>query len=157
MGRAFIKESDDTLPEDLPELQISPHRNLVTQHGLRQIESSVEQLREYLARARAADDRTAIARIQRDLRYWVERLRTAEVVTPPVRNGVVRFGSTVVLEKTRETRVHYQIVGEDEADPARGKISYVSPIAKSLLGRSTGDRVTLTGGVATILEVHPLR
>lgn len=156
MGRAFVKESDDTVREEIPELQISPHRNLVTPEGLRQIELSVEQLRQYLARARAADDRTAIGRIQRDLRYWVERLRTAEVVTPPTRNGVVRFGSTVVLEKKHEARVQYQIVGEDEADPARGKISYVSPMAKSLLGKAAGDHVTIADGVATVLEVHPL-
>lgn len=156
MSRAFVKESDDVLREELPELQISPHRNFVTPAGLRQIEGSVERLREFLSRARAADDRAAIARIQRDLRYWVERLRTAEVVTPPAANGAVRFGSTVVLEKARKARVQYQIVGEDEADPAGGKISCVSPIARSVLGKSAGDRVTLADGEAILVEVHPL-
>ncbi len=102
-----------------------------------------------MSAARAADDRTLIARIQRDLRYWIERLRTAEVVTAATAD-VVRFGSTVSLEKADGSRVEYQIVGEDEADPARGKISYVAPIARLLIGAGEGDRVALPDGKATV-------
>ena len=149
MSRAFVKESDGADGQELPELQVSPHRNLVTPAGRGQIEANVERLQAELSSSRAAEDRAAIARVQRDLRYWSERLRTAEVVAT-VAADVVRFGSTVTLEKKDGSRVEYQIVGEDEADPAHGKISYVAPIAKGLIGASEGDSVALPGGAATV-------
>jgi len=149
MGRAFVKESDGADGQELPELQVSPHRNLVTPAGRLQIEANVEGLQAELSAARMADDRALIARIQRDLRYWNERLRTAEVVTAATAN-IARFGSTVALEKRDGSRVEYQIVGEDEADPARGKISYVAPIAKLLIGASEGDAIALPDGEATV-------
>jgi transcription elongation GreA/GreB family factor len=153
MSRAFVKESDGTAGEELPELQVSPHRNLVTAAGLRQIEAMVERLQAGLSEARAAEDRAALARFHRDLRYWNERQRTAEVVMAPAAAGVARFGSTVALEKPGGERVEYRIVGEDEADPAAGSISYVSPIARLLIGRVKGDVVALPDDEATILKV----
>jgi len=153
MSRAFVKESDGADGQELPELQVSPHRNLVTPAGRQQIEANVERLQAELSAARAAADRALVARIQRDLRYWTERLRTAEVVTAPA-TGTVRFGSTVELAKAGGARVEYQIVGEDEADPARGRISYVSPIARLLIGATEGDVVALPDGEATILGIR---
>lgn len=153
MSRAFVKESDDTAGQDLPELRISPHRNLVTPVGLQQIEAMVERLQAALSEARAAEDRAGVARIQRDLRYWSARQRTAEVVASPVPAGKVRFGSSVVLQKRDGREIRYQIVGEDEADPASGKISYVSPIARLLIGATVGDVVKLADGEAEILEI----
>lgn len=153
MSRAFVKETDGAEGEELPELQVSPHRNLVTTAGLRQIEATVEGLQAALSAARAAEDRAAIARIQRDLRYWTERQRTAELVPPLSATGTARFGSTVALAKSDETRVEYQIVGEDEADPANGRISYVSPIAQKLLGAVEGDAVALADGEAEIVGI----
>jgi transcription elongation GreA/GreB family factor len=149
MSRAFVKESDGADGQDLPELQVSPHRNLVTPAGRRQIEANVERLQAELSAARAAGDRATIARVQRDLRYWSERLRTAEVIAAPA-TDVVRFGSTVTLEKEDGSQVEYQIVGEDEADPARGKISYVAPIARLLIGAGAGDAIALPDGEATV-------
>ena len=149
MSRAFVKESDGAEGQDLPELLVSPHRNLVTPNGLRQIEATVERLHA----ARAAEDRASVARIQRDLRYWSARQRTAEVVASPVSIGKVRFGSSVALQKRDGEGIRYQIVGEDEADPASGKISYVSPIARLLIGAAVGDVVTLADSEAEILEI----
>ena len=154
MSRAFVKESDGADGEELAELQVSPHRNLVTAEGLRQIEETVERLRVELSAGRAADDRAAVKRIQRDLRYWVERQRTAELVAPAVPGGKARFGSVVTLAKPGGGELEYRIVGEDEADPARGKISYVSPIARRLIGAAAGEAVELPGGAAEILEVR---
>lgn len=154
MSRAFVKESDGAGGQELPELQVSPHRNLVTPAGMRQIEATVERLQASLSEARAADDRAAIARIQRDLRYWAARQRTAEVIATTAASGTVRFGSTVVLEKRDGERVEYQIVGEDEAEPAHGRISYVSPIARSLIGSNVGDVVALADGAAEIIEIR---
>lgn len=153
MSRAFVKESDGAEGGELPELRISPHRNLVTPAGLRQIEAQVARLQAAQSEARAAADRAAIASIQRDLRYWNERLRTAEVVAAAVASGAARFGATVVLAKQDGARVEYQIVGEDEADPAAGRISYVSPIACLLIGARSGDVVALPDGSAEILEI----
>ena len=153
MSRAFVKESDGTEGQDLPELRISPHRNLVTPVGLHQIEAMVERLQAAQSEARAAEDRAGVARIQRDLRYWSARQRTAEVVASPVPTGKVRFGSSVALQKPGGEGIRYQIVGEDEADPASGKISYVSPIARLLIGAAVGDVVTLADSEAEILEI----
>jgi len=154
MSRAFVKESDGEEVEEQPELQVSPHRNLVTPAGLNQIEATVERLQTALSTARAAEDRAGIARFQRDLRYWTERLRTAEVVAAPAATGTARFGSAVVLKRQDGECVEYRIVGEDEADPAQGSISYVSPIARLLIGASVGDIVALANGVAEILEIR---
>jgi transcription elongation GreA/GreB family factor len=154
MSRAFVKESDGSEGEELPELLASPHRNLVTPAGLRQIEQTVERLQDALSQARAAADRAAIAQVQRDLRYWTQRQRTAEVIAAPEAFDRVRFGASVVLEKKGGGRIEYRIVGEDEADPALGRISYVSPIARLLIGASAGDIVALADGEAKILEIR---
>lgn len=153
MSRAFVKESDGAEGQDLPELLVSPHRNLVTPAGLGQIEAMVERLQAALSEARAADDRGGVARIQRDLRYWSERQRTAEVAVPPVATGAVRFGSSVTLQRRDGRDIRYQIVGEDEAEPSSGKISYVSPIARRLIGAAAGDIVALADGEAEVREI----
>ena len=154
MSRAFVKESDGADGEELAELQISPHRNLVTPEGFALIEGAVERLRAELSAARSAEDRAGIKRIQRDLRYWTERQRTAELVKPAPAGAKLRFGSTVVLEKAVGGPLAFQIVGEDEADPANGKISYASPIAKLLIGASVGDEIALPDGVAEIVAIR---
>jgi transcription elongation GreA/GreB family factor len=76
------------------------------------------------------------------------------VVPPPAEGEVARFGATVLLEHADGTRLQYQIVGEDEADPAAGKISYVSPFARLLIGASAGDVVALGSGEAGIVEIR---
>ena len=154
MSRAFVKEGDGAEGEPLAELQVSPHRNLVTAEGLAQILANIERLRAGLPVARAAEDRGALNRIQRDLRYWSERQRTAEVVPAPAPGGPARFGSAVILELPDGGRVTYRIVGEDEANPAAGKISYVSPIGRALIGKAIGDSVSLRGGAAEIVALE---
>lgn len=154
MSRAFVKESDGAEGDELAELQVSPHRNLVTAEGLRQIEQNVERLRVEQSAARAADDRAAVKRIQRDLRYWTERQRSAELVPPAASDGKARFGSVVTLAKPDGGELEYRIVGEDEADPARGKISYMAPIARRLIGAAVGDEIRLPGGTAEILGIR---
>lgn len=152
MSRAFVKESDGD-GEEPAELKVSPHRNLVTPEGQSQIEAAVERLRAELSAARAAEDRAGVRRIQRDLRYWTERQRTAEVVQAAAPGAKVRFGSTVTLEREDGAAIEYRIVGEDEADPAAGKISWVSPLAKRLIGAEAGDDVALPDGGAVIRRI----
>jgi transcription elongation GreA/GreB family factor len=153
MSRAFIKDSDGADGEELAELQVSPHRNLVTPEGLAQIEAKVDALRAELSAARGAGERAAMRRIERDLRYWGLRQRTAELVRPAT-GDKARFGSVVILARRDGKKLEYRIVGEDEADPARGKISYVSPIARRILGASAGEDVELAEGSASILEIR---
>lgn len=154
MSRAFVKESDGGDGEELAELQVSPHRNLVTPEGLGHIEQNVERLRGELSAARAADDRAAVKRIQRDLRYWAERQRSAELVPAAAPGGKARFGSFVTLARPGGGELEFRIVGEDEAEPARGKISYVSPIARRLIGAAVGEEVVLPEGAAEILRIR---
>ena len=75
----------------------------------------------------------------------------AEVIDPPTSGDRVTFASTVRLEDESGKEIRYQIVGSDETDPARGRISVLSPLARTLIGKSVGDRVTaqLPGGQKT--------
>ena len=138
MSRAFVKETDDSF-ESLPDRPISPHQNLVTPEGLALIEAALARLRQERTVAHETNDRAAQARIDRDLRYWTSRHSTAQVIRAPQETDVVRFGSTVTIARDDERRASYRIVGEDEADPAKGSISYVSPLAQALLGKRIGD------------------
>ena len=154
MSRAFVKEADGAELDDLPELVVSPHRNLVTAEGLQLIEAALSQLENDLATARAAADRAAMARAERDLRYWRQRRASAEVVTHAAQTGIVRFGSTVTLETGSGALHRFRIVGEDESDPRRGLISYVSPLAETLLGCWAGDEVDLRGERAEVVRIE---
>lgn len=151
MSRAFTKE-DDGQP-DVGERPVSPHRNLVTPQGLAAIEAEVARLRAELGAAEAAGDREAIAFAARDLRYWTARRETAEVSEPEPGSDVVRFGMTVTLEGEDGARKTWRIVGEDEADAARGTISHVSPMAQALFGKGVGDVVTVGGREWEVAEV----
>lgn len=153
MSRAFVRESDGDDAVALPELQVSGHRNLVTPRGMAQIRDRVAALEAELSEARGREDRAAIARIQRDQRYWSERLRTAEVVPLPTDSVEARFGSTVTLASTDGRRVSYQIVGEDEAAPREGRVSYVSPIAQALLGAEVGDELVIGEGTVEVVDI----
>ena len=154
MSRAFVKDLDGAAGEDLPELALSPHRNLVTPSGLEQIEGALHRLGGELAAARAADDKALVARVERDLRYFRQRRATAEVVPPASAQDRVRFGCRVRLETGAGEHTEFKIVGEDESDPSRGMISYVSPLAESLMGGSVGDRLPFRGAEAEIVGIE---
>lgn len=145
MSRAFTKEQDDA-PTDLGERPVSPHRNLVTPEGLKMIEDELARLQRELAEANVAGERSAIARLSRDLRYWTSRRETAELSLPEPDSDVVRFGMTVELENLDEgdTRT-WTIVGEDEANPSEGKISHMAPVAIMLFGKPAGDVLKING------------
>lgn len=150
MSRAFVKEDaggDDTLPDRT----ISPHANYVTAEGLALIDA--ELLRLTAALGEAGDDRSTRAGIERDLRYWRARRASAEVVAPPADTDEVRFGSRVTIERDDGRQQAWRIVGEDEADPANGTVSYVSPLAVALMGKGVGDVVSVAGGEAEIVAI----
>ena len=152
MSRAFVKEQEDAV-EDLPDRPVSPHPNLVTAEGLAAIEAELARLQEERSAALRSEDRAAQAVVARDLRYWTARRASAQVVEPAGEADVVRFGSTVSLEREDGRRQTFRIVGEDEADPARGSVSYVSPLARALLGKAEGDTAVVAGGEVEVLEI----
>jgi transcription elongation GreA/GreB family factor len=154
MSRAFVRESDqDAASAALPERPISAHPNLVTPEGLKQIEAQVRALEAQRQSAREANDSSELPRIVRDLRYWSARQATARVIEPLRSLQAIRFGARVTLRLADGTQRVFQIVGEDEADPARGLISWVSPLAESLLGKTCGDEIEFQGHAAEILAL----
>jgi transcription elongation GreA/GreB family factor len=155
MSRAFVKEPDglETF-EDLPEKLVSEHPNLVTERGLALIEAEVERLSETLAVAQAANDRGAIARLSRDLRYWSSRRSTAELMPVVAASDTIQFGTTVTIMRHDGRRQTYRIVGEDEADPTQGTVSYVAPLAQALFGKSVGDTARFGAGKVEIIAIR---
>ncbi len=154
MSRAFVKEDNDGEGVDLPDRLVSPHPNLVTAEGLTAIEAEVARLDKAYAEAQAAADRAALAATARDLRYWSERLATAELALPPDGADEIRFGSRVTIRRADGRRHVYRIVGEDEADPAKGSVSYVSPLARALIGKAAGDTVASPTGEIEIIGIE---
>ena len=127
MSRAFVKESEDApeLPAARPE---SGHPNYVTPRGLAALE-------ERLRAAEAASD-------ERDAAYLRRRIENAIVVDLAAQpRDEVAFGATVTVEEQDESHRAFTIVGEDQSDPTHGAISWISPLAKALLGAHVGDRV----------------
>jgi transcription elongation GreA/GreB family factor len=75
----------------------------------------------------------------RDARYFAARVRTAQVIANPASTDTVAFGSTVTFRREDGRVEKYRIVGEDEADPKAGSVSFVSPVARTLMGKAVGD------------------
>jgi transcription elongation GreA/GreB family factor len=146
---AFTKEdSAETASEtQLPDRPISVHPNLVTATGLQMLHVQMEQAREAYAATTAIEDsnerRRQGAGPLRDLRYFGERIRSAQLVPSPDTADVVTFGTAVTFSRDDGRVQAYRIVGEDEADPSGGTVSYVSPIAAALMGKAVGDIVML--------------
>ena len=156
MSRAFVKERDgDDAFEDLPDRPIGEDRNLVTPQGLAFIEAEVVRLRTVLADAQERGQRGAIAEASRDLRYWSMRLSSAELVPDQTDVTEVRFGHRVRIRREDGREQVFRIVGVDEADPARGLISYVSPLAEALIGSRVGEKIEAGQSDAEIVAIEP--
>jgi len=154
MSRAFVRDSDDAA-QPLPERAVSPHPNLVTPQGLTAIEARMRELETQRQAAREADDASLRAGLERDLRYWSTRRGSARVVPPATATDRVRFGMRVTLRLPDGAHQAWRLVGEDEADAARGLLSWVSPLAQALLGRELGETVPFQGGEAEIASIEP--
>ena len=157
MSVAFTREEDlEATAADLPDRPISPHPNLVTPGGLAAIEAALAAARAAYNTAQARGsieaDRTAMARATRDLRYWSARRATAQLVESAP-DGRVRFGGAVTLLREDGRTQTWRITGEDEADPAKGSVSHVSPLARALVGKRVGDEATVAGQTVEIVAV----
>lgn len=159
MSVAFTKEeSAETASETLfPDRPISPHPNLVTEAGLRALEAQLQQAREAYDAAQRIEEinerRRQSAIPLRDMRYFAERIRAAQVIPTPTSIDAVAFGSTVTFRRPDGRVQRYRIVGEDEADPKAGSISFVSPVARSLMGKGIGDVVGSGNQELEILDI----
>ena len=159
MSVAFTKEeSAETASETLlPDRPISSHPNLVTEAGLRALEFQLQRAREAYETAQKIEDvnerRRQAAAPSRDVRYLSARVRTAQVITNPTSTDIVAFGSTVTFRRDDGRVQKYHIVGEDEADPKAGSISFVSPVARSLMGKAVGDVVGTSGQELEIIAI----
>jgi len=153
MSKAFTKEPDTgDVYDDLPDRPVSPH-NLVTPKGLEMIEGELARLHLEHNAAQEANDRALLAKTNRDLRYWTSRRATAQLMEPPKDAKEVQFGSTVTILREDGRRQTYRLVGEDEADPSQGTLSYVSPVAQALMGKQVGDLVEAGTAEAEIVGI----
>ena len=159
MSVAFVREESAALAAEveLPARPISPHPNLVTPSGLAALNAAMAEARAALEAAQGIGDlderRRAAAPALRDVHYFAERLAGAQVMPPPASQACVAFGSRVAFRRGDGRRQAFTIVGEDEADPRNGTVSYVSPLARALLGKSVGDTVALGGQGIELVEI----
>ena len=141
----------------LPYRPVSPHPNLVTEACLKALEFQLHQAREAYETAQKIEDvnewRRQAATPLRDVRYFAARVRTAQVITTPVSTDIVVFGSTVTFRRDDGRVQKYRIAGEDEADPKAGSISFVSPVARILMGKAVGDVVGTSGQELEIIAI----
>ena len=159
MAVAFTREEDyESQAADLPDRPVSTHPNLVTASGLAAIEAELASARAAYGQAQSeggiSADRTAMARATRDLRYWGSRRASAQLTEPQGEADKVLFGRTVEFEREDGRKQSFRIVGEDEADPTKGSVSYASPLARALMGKAVGDVALVNGAEVEIVAVR---
>jgi transcription elongation GreA/GreB family factor len=130
---------------------------LVTASGLEELATAMAEWRAAYNAAQQIEDsgerRRAVAAASREMRYFADRLRTAQVLLQPTEFGTVAFGHQVTFSRDDGRRQAFRIVGEDEADPRNGSISYVSPVARALIGKAPGDVVSVGDHEIEILSI----
>ncbi|HEX9964939.1 MAG TPA: GreA/GreB family elongation factor [Allosphingosinicella sp.] len=153
MSVAFRRESDEEHKEPRFELPIPVGPNLVTVNGLDQAQARVEALEALVA---AEGDETRLEEAKRELRYRRTRLATAQLAPPPP-EGEVGFGCRVSFRQGGALR-SIDIVGDDEADPSAGRISFSAPLARALIGACVGDHVDFAGRAEAleVTEIAPI-
>jgi transcription elongation factor GreB len=164
MSRAFVSENDtETAADVLPDLPQSPHPNYVTKGGLRALEKRLSDAQEELRQLTDAPDDPAkdlrTAHLNREIRYLEGRIERAILVDPAQQpTDEVAFGAVVEVTDANGQSHRFAIVGEDEADAERGKVSWVSPLARALTGAEVGDVVLWRRPAGELeLEIRSIR
>jgi transcription elongation GreA/GreB family factor len=126
---------------------VSDEPNYVTPNGLKLLNAQIDTLEiEREALKNKKDDPIAkqkIAIVERDMRYYAARIESAILTTPKEEDhSIVLFGAIVTVEDEEGQLNTYEIVGEDEADIHKAKVSYLSPLAEALIGAKLNDEVT---------------
>ena len=165
MSKAFVKESDDDDDDLGPEAVRLPSgtKNYITTAGYQQLRSELTQLMneerpnvvQIVSWAASNGDRSEngdylygkkrLREIDRRIRFLTKRLEMAEVVDPSAQpnKDQIFFGATVLYSDKQGTEYRVTIVGVDEAEPLKGKISWISPVARALTKAREGDTVVL--------------
>ncbi|NBF03151.1 transcription elongation factor GreAB [Pseudomonas sp. Fl5BN2] len=145
MSRAFVNEDQAAAQAEQPvERQISTQPNYVTPQGLAELQARVAHLHsQHIEQTDSGDaaDPQRLAELERDLRYFSQRLHSAMVVTAATSTDKVQIGSRVTFADDQNHQQSVQLVGEDQADAARGLINWASPLGRALLGAQPGDEV----------------
>ncbi|MCK3863257.1 GreA/GreB family elongation factor [Pseudomonas sp. B329] len=145
MSRAFVNEDNAAAQADQPvERQVSEQPNRLTAQGLAQLQAKVAQLQlEYSAESAKGEqaDKQRQADLERDLRYFNQRVQSAQVVAPATATDKVQIGSWVTFANEQDEQQRIQLVGEDQADANAGLINWGSPLGRALLGAQVGDEV----------------
>ncbi|MBC3377394.1 GreA/GreB family elongation factor [Pseudomonas sp. SWRI92] len=145
MSRAFVNEDNAAAQADQPvERQVSAQPNYVTPTGFAQLQAQVAELQALHGQQAARGDlvdQQRVADLERDLRYFNQRLQSAQVVTPSD-SDQVRIGHWVTFADEHDHEQRVQLVGEDQADAASGLINWGSPLGRALLGTRIGDEAT---------------
>ncbi len=164
MSRAFVSEDNsDAAANALPELPQSPHPNYVTRRGLRLLEERLatvlHELRELGERPEDPAKQLSAAHLARDIRYLEARVERAIPVDPAQQSAdEVAFGAVVDVRDPKGDRHRFAIVGEDAADAEQGRVSWVSPLARALIGSGVGDLVLWRRPAGEVeLEIEGIR
>ena len=140
MSVAFRREGDDEHLEPKFELPIPPGPNRVTPRGLAQIAAKRAELEALIP---TLTDETAIKSARRDHRYWSTRQSTAELMPHPA-GDCVAFGCTVTVRLNGKPRT-ITLVGDDEADPPAGLLSFTAPLCRAIIGSEVGETFDFAG------------
>ena len=148
MSRAFVKEPDgEQADPGIVERPQSEYPNYITADGLARLKSKLDDLRSHQKELKAQDGNLSVQDslhiLEAEMRYLDKRIQCAIPVTAGSQPGAdIRFGATVNLVDENNQSYTFRIVGEDEADAARGLISWVSPLAREMLGKQAGASLT---------------
>ncbi|AWM94397.1 transcription elongation factor GreAB [Pseudomonas sp. 31-12] len=145
MSRAFVNEDNAAAQADQPvERQVSAQPNYVTPAGLAQLQAKVAEVQNLLNEQNAKGelaDKQRQADLERDWRYFNQRLQSAQLVVPASSTDNVQIGAWVTFADEHGNEQRVQLVGEDQAEAASGLINWGSPLGRALLGAQVGDEV----------------
>ena len=145
MSRAFVKEPDgEQADPGIVERPQSEFPNYITAGGLARLKTRLEDLRSQQREMQAQEGnismRDRLHTLETEIRYLDKRMQCAIPVAVGSQPGAdIRFGATVNLVDKNDHLYTFKIVGEDEADAPRGLLSWVSPLAREMLGKKAGD------------------
>ncbi|HSL86870.1 MAG TPA: GreA/GreB family elongation factor [Bacteroidales bacterium] len=150
MSRGFVKEDDQEAVPVVPQRAYLPEgvTNFVTRTGMEQLLAEKQTLiyeKESLTSTSENEKRIALNYINAKLQLLNNRIAEAKVVYSKEQpQNKIRFGAMVTLKNEASGNIqHFQIVGVDEANVAKGKISFISPLAKALINGKVGDKIVL--------------
>ena len=178
MNKAFTKETDEQEEPEKPEPPSGGSKNYVTPSGYADLQAELRQLLsverpkvvETVSWAAGNGDRSEngdyiygkkrLREIDRRVRFLTKRIESAEVVDPQLQKNLTKvfFGATVTYVQEDKIKKTVKLVGIDEADLTKGKISWISPVAKALLKAEVGDEVEVeTPSGTEILKVLKIK